>query len=71
MIIKVEQIMYDFKLRKIIAYCSNNTIYVFCSRERQGSIFPKNTWIEITDSEVGTLSHGDIVHMIGGKMSEE
>ena len=62
--------MYDFKLRKIIAYC-NNAIYVFCSKERRDTIFPRNIWIEITDAEVETLDRIDIARMIGGKVSEE
>ena len=65
MTITVESILYDFKLRRIVVYCSNNRVFIFSSRKHV-----KN-WIQICDSEVETLSHTEIMHMIGGKVSED
>ncbi|HUV84568.1 MAG TPA: hypothetical protein VMV86_02615 [Methanosarcinales archaeon] len=70
MIIKIERIVYDFKLRNIIVYCSNDAIYVFCNREKGKNIFPKSNWIDIVDSEVETLSHTEVIQMVGGRISE-
>ena len=67
MITKIEQIVYDFKLRKIVVYCNNNRVFIFSSRERRSNT---KGWIEICDSEVETLSHREIIDMIVGKILE-
>ena len=64
---KVDSIVYNFRQKCIIVYGTlgdSYTAYYFSNK--QGSIFPRNTWIQITDSEVQSLTHNELIYMIRG-----
>jgi hypothetical protein len=64
---KVDSIVYNFRQKCIIVYGTSEDIHkVYYFSNKQGSIFPRNTWIQILDSEVESLSHNELIYMIRG-----
>lgn len=65
---KADVIVYNFNQKYIMVRgISGDDYQTYFFSSKRGSIFPRNHWIQITDSEVESLSHTELIYMIRGK----